>query len=61
MATSIVTCRACDRDFQSPIQFGTAETLNQSVLVGNRVECPHCGQMVPLDKQDIHLTEETES
>ena len=54
---TIVRCRHCGFEWMSPIQFGDKKTFDSSTLNGNVTNCPNCGKMTGLDKEDIVMKE----
>ncbi|HAV58252.1 MAG TPA: tyrosine--tRNA ligase, partial [Acinetobacter junii] len=50
----MVKCRQCSNSFRSPIQFAPSIGLKyQPHLEGNKVSCPICKQMTPLENRDL--------
>ncbi|HRY82840.1 MAG TPA: tyrosine--tRNA ligase [Candidatus Moranbacteria bacterium] len=54
---AVVKCRYCGFEWKSPIQFGTIENFKSSTLIGNKTNCPNCGKMTGMDKEDIVMKE----
>ena len=49
MTTSVI-CDDCGEKFESPIQVSNLETNS---VEGNRVDCPHCGQMTLAENRNM--------
>lgn len=58
MAETLVVCPNCKEIFKSPIAFGDRKSFESSTLVGNIVNCPKCGQMVPCNKENMIFKED---
>jgi len=54
---AIVKCVHCGFEWKSPIQFGTIESFESSTLMGNTTNCPNCGKITGLNKEDIVVKE----
>jgi len=52
-ANTAVKCRHCECVFPSPIQFGDNESFNSATLQGNLTNCPKCGKITGIDKEDL--------
>lgn len=50
---AVVRCRYCGFEWKSPIQFGSMGIFKSSTLIGNTTNCPNCGKITGLDKEDI--------
>lgn len=50
-----VQCPSCTALFKSPIQ-ATPESFETMVLSGNITNCPHCGEVVPLNKKHMQFS-----
>ena len=46
---------SCKTWFKSPISFATFTTFETCMLIGNRVQCPNCGQMTPCNKENVKI------
>lgn len=53
-----IRCLKCNRWFRSPIFFGSLETLESAAMSGNLVQCPHCRDMTPCNKENMRLRAE---
>lgn len=55
MASCRIRCLndKCGKIFNSPFQFGDAESFFTSTLIGNKVQCPHCNQMTNCNKENM--------
>lgn len=53
-------CSNCNKISRSPIQFKTRENFETTNLQHNTRECPHCKKIVPFEKKDIFLENESE-
>lgn len=53
-------CPNCNKISRSPIQFKTRENFETTNLQHNTRECPHCKKIVPFEKEDIFLENESE-
>lgn len=51
-----ILCGHCTTRFPSPIMFSDSTTLENSTLIGNRVQCPKCGQMIHCNTENMSLT-----
>lgn len=51
-------CPNCKNVSHSQIQFGTQESYDTATPSGNSIECPHCKQVVPYEKNDIFIETE---
>ncbi len=49
---TVVKCRHCNFEWKSPIQLNNLDTVT---LEGNKINCPNCGKMTSLNKEDIIL------
>lgn len=60
MPTCEIRCEHCGAWFQSPMQFGNADAFFGSVLLGNQVQCRHCGKMGGCNKENMRFRAENE-
>ena len=51
---AIVKCEHCNFEWLSPIQFGMVENVT---LIGNKTNCPKCGKMTGMNKENISIKE----
>jgi tyrosyl-tRNA synthetase len=54
---AVVKCEHCGAEWAAPIQFGSTENFNSVTLVGNKTNCPNCGKMTGLNKENIAMKE----
>jgi len=52
-----IRCQHCKRWFPSGIQFGSAKAFFTSTLVGNRQQCPYCGNWTDCNKENMRFQE----
>ncbi|MDT3497169.1 hypothetical protein NLU03_22965 [Bacillus toyonensis] len=50
-----IQCTKCKTWFPSPIFFGDMNSFDTSILVGNTVSCPSCGNMVKCNKENMRV------
>ncbi len=55
MASCRIHCLKCKAVFNSPIQFGDAESFFTSTLIGNKVQCPKCGEWTDCNKKNMRF------
>ncbi len=48
-----VICIHCKHMSNSPIQFTSEEAFASAILDKNELQCPHCGSMMPCNKENI--------
>jgi len=53
MAQTQVVCPKCKTIFNSPIAFGDRKSFESATLIGNVVNCPKCGSMIPCNKENM--------
>ena len=50
-----IQCINCKEWFVSPIFFGDIDSFDSSTMIGNRVNCPKCGSIVPCNKENMRV------
>ena len=48
-----IRCLHCGKWFPSPIFFEDSESLDTSVLFGNKAQCHHCGKMTDCNAENF--------
>ena len=55
MSKCRIRCLLCREFFPSPIEFGSADLFYSSALVGNTVQCRHCGRLTDCNKNNMRF------
>lgn len=53
-----VQCTFCNKWLRSPFGFGDTRSFKTSTLTGNKVQCPHCGNMTDSNKENMKVIHE---
>lgn len=54
MEKLFVKCKKCNGEFLSPIQMDK-ESFKTARVSGNQTKCPHCGQIITIDKENLYF------
>ena len=50
-----IKCTSCEKWFPSPIGISNLETFDSTIIVGNKVSCPHCNNLVDCNKENMRV------
>lgn len=50
-----ITCEHCRDKFPSPIMLADGDTFDAGSLIGNRMQCPSCGQITGVNKENMRV------
>lgn len=55
-----IRCMYCEEHFRSLIHFGDAESYFATATEENIQNCPHCGKITPINKDNMRFGERRE-